>query len=167
MATAGPLCTERISVLSQPNSGVENPARAGEEARAGGGARGAGIRWGPAWSSSPGSVGRAPRCQRVRGSSAASLVFLAGRGRSGWAGGTSAPRRIVAGPVVARGWASAVFLGSASPGFAGARVGSSLVAGPGTWTLALKGPWPERPERAAEAGGRRVPSPRAWWSAGS
>lgn len=38
MATAGPLCTERISVLSQPNSGVENPARAGEEARARGGA---------------------------------------------------------------------------------------------------------------------------------
>lgn len=35
---AAVLRTERISVLSQPNSGVEDPTRAGEEARAGGGA---------------------------------------------------------------------------------------------------------------------------------
>lgn len=38
MATAGPLRTERVSVLYQPNSGVEDPTRAGEEASAGGGA---------------------------------------------------------------------------------------------------------------------------------
>lgn len=38
MATAGPLRTERVSVLYQPNSGVEDLTRAGEEARVGGGA---------------------------------------------------------------------------------------------------------------------------------
>lgn len=153
-----PLPAKQWSRKPNPGRGRSQGRRRGREAQGSAGAR-------------PGAPAPAlsavrPGASGVRGSSAASLVFLAGRGRSGWAGGTSAPRQIVAGPVAARGWASAAFLGSASPGFGGAWVGSSLVAGPGTWTVALKRPWPERPEPAAEAGGRRVPSRRAWWSAG-
>lgn len=55
--------------------------------------------------------------------------------------------------------------GAASPGFSGAQAGSSLVAGPGTWKLALKDL-----AKASRAGGGRTPGapyPRSWWSAGT
>lgn len=67
MATVGPLRTQRVSVLPEPNSGVEDATRAGEKARAGGGAERRRDPPGPAWNFSPGSARRALWTRRPEG----------------------------------------------------------------------------------------------------
>lgn len=67
MATAGPLRTERVSVLYQPNSGVEDLTRAGEEPGPEAEPRGTRTRRGPAWTFSSSSVSRAPWSRRRAG----------------------------------------------------------------------------------------------------
>lgn len=60
--------------------------------------------------------------------------------------------------------------GAASPGFRGARAGSSLVARPGTWKTGAFKPQirPGLPEPVAEAGERSGSlSPRSWHSEGT
>lgn len=147
MAAAGPLRTKRVSVLSQPNSGVEDPTPAGgrgqgrrrgrEELESIGAGPGASVPILPALR--PGLGG-------VWGDGTASLVFQAGSGSSrlGW------PGRDLA---LYRGWvcrsegtANVAFPGTASPGFSRARQTRDLRK------PELKTPSHKASERAAEAG---------------
>lgn len=99
------LRTKRVSVLSQPNSGVEDPTRAGLEARAGGGAQ---RHWDPPGPSLELQSALCLRCALVPAAcgALASHPWFSWRvgAALGWAGRTSAQRRIVAGPVAAVGW---------------------------------------------------------------
>lgn len=149
------LRTKRVSVLSQPNSGVEDPTRAGLEARAGGGAQRHGDPPGP----QPGALARALPAVRpcpggVRGSGVASLVFLEGRGcsRLGRPNLGSAPNR---------GGASRSS-GMASLAFPGAALRVLAAPGPGAPWLPDLGPVHCRlkdPAGASRAGSRARGTP--------
>ncbi|XP_030156811.1 uncharacterized protein LOC115504182 [Lynx canadensis] len=85
MAVSGPLCTEHVSDLSETNSGMEDPTRAGESGQGRRRSRDA-----------PGSSGPSLLLQPwLWGLGAASLVFLEGRDPSwlGWLNLRSAPNR--------------------------------------------------------------------------
>ncbi|CAD7683867.1 unnamed protein product [Nyctereutes procyonoides] len=173
MVESGPLCTEHVSDLSEPNSGMEDPTRGrgkgpGPEAEP----RHAAIRWGRAWRFSPGSAHRLERsCRRRLGFGAASLVFLQGWDPS-WLGRPNLrSARKAAEPGAATGWRGR--MSRAQPLRVFAVPGPELaprLPDPGPGKLAPLSPRSGGASRAGSRGGRRPlgpQSPSSWHSAGS
>lgn len=129
-----------VSVFSAPNSGVEDPTRAG--------GRGQGRRRSPeaprstrrgrAWRFSPALLAMCPGSCSLWDCSVVSSALLEDQNHSrlGWPNLGSAPN---CGPFNrSKEMASMAVSGAASPGFGGARAGSSLAAGPGPEKWPLK-----------------------------
>lgn len=121
-----PLRAESVSVLSEPNGGVEDATRAGKKPGPEMEPRGAGIRR-AGLELQPRLCPPRARDRRSAGAvpGAPGRAATSGR-RGGWAGSSSTGMASVASP------------GRTSPGFSGVRAGSALGAGPGTWDPELK-----------------------------
>lgn len=172
MAASGPLCTEHVSDLSEPNSGMEDPTRGrekgpGPEAEP----RFAGIRWGRARCFSPGSAHRS--------SALVPVAFQLWRCVHDLSGGLGPLLAALAETrLSAQSWLSQSQKRDGENGCPGRSLsGFSQCPGrelPGCQTWDLKTGsfkpqiWPGLSERATEASERSGPaSPRSWHSVGT